>query len=284
MPELPEVETIVLALKKMLVGQKILNIEVRLSKLFHGRASELLNQKITDISRRGKIIIWQLGDCYLIIHLKMTGQLIFVPSSLGSRPVIGGHPDKLYALPLPHQYTHIIVQFATGTLYFNDLRQFGWWKLLPNDAALKKEIDHFGPEYDWPEFSLSYFREKLATRGKSRIKSLLLDQSIVAGIGNIYADESIFCAGVLPTRQAGSLSEGEINRLYHCLPKIFRLALDHGGTSSRDYRQIDGSQGTFLKVANVYRRTGLPCRVCGQLIRVAKVAGRSSHFCPNCQK
>jgi formamidopyrimidine-DNA glycosylase len=284
MPELPEVETIRRGLEKELVGHKILNVQVRVPKLLFGSPKDLTDQKILEITRRAKILIWRLENGFVAIHLKMTGQLIFVPKNAQEKTFIGGHPDKLYGGKLPHQYSHIIITFDNGILYFNDLRKFGWIKVLANSEDLKKEVGHLGPEYDWPEFSFDYFQSAILRRAKSPIKQVLLDQTIVAGVGNIYADETLFCAKIQPTRSVGSLTESEINTIYKCIPKVFQLALKYGGTSSRDYRQVDGSQGTYLKVAKVYGRQGLPCRVCGTPILRIKIGARSSHYCPTCQK
>ncbi len=282
MPELPEVETIRQGLSQELVGQTIVSVNVRLPKLFFGDVRSLIGQEIMEISRRAKILIWKLSKNYLAIHLKMTGQLIYLPKD-NSYLVGGGHPDKLYTNNLPHQYSHIIFEFDKGKLYFNDLRQFGWIKALNDEDELKKVVEDFGPEYTWPEFTLDYLTNALAKRSIT-IKQALLDQSLVAGLGNIYVDETLFCAKIHPKQKANKLSSPQIKKIFDCVPKVLNLALKHGGSSSRDYRKTDGSMGTYLVVANVYHRQGLPCKVCGTPIERIKIAGRSSHFCPNCQK
>lgn len=283
MPELPEVETIKRGLLKELVGHTIQNVEVRVPKLFVGNADSLAGQKIEDIERRAKILIWKLSDCYLIMHLKMTGQLIFVPND-SQRWLVGGHPDKLYGAELPHKHTHVIIEFDNGTLYFNDLRKFGWMKLLQNEGELKPMIAEYGVEYDWPEYTLDYFTKKLLRRPKITIKQALLDQSLVAGVGNIYADESLFCAKIRPTRKVAELKPKETERLFECIPQVFELSLRHGGTSSQHYLKHDGTKGRFLEFANVYKREGETCKICGVPIERIKIAGRSSHYCPHCQK
>ena len=310
MPELPEVETIRRGLAAHLVGHKIIAVDVRAPKLFIGTPEAIIGQKVLEIERRAKILIWKLDHYFLLTHLKMTGQLIFVPkkqtansfqlSANRQQPtitarlradsrklkaqswVIGGHPDKSYDLDLPHKHTHIIITFDNGMLYYNDLRKFGWIKIVASLEGLKKEVGHFGPEYTWPEFSFDYFQTELARR-RTTLKQTLLDQTVVAGIGNIYADESLFCARINPLKKSDELNETETKKLFDCIPKVFNLALKHGGTSSRDYRQADGSLGTYLKVANVYRREGQPCHVCGQPIERIKIAGRSCHYCQKCQ-
>ena len=283
MPELPEVETIKLGLQKELVNHAIMAVEVRVPKLFAGNPAVLKGQKVLEIARRAKILIIKLTNSYLIIHLKMTGQLIFVPN-IGEDWVVGGHPDKAYTADLPHKHTHIIFTFDNGRLYFNDLRKFGWVKLLDEEAELEPYLTDLGVEYTWPEYTLDYFTRKLARRKSITIKQALLDQSLVAGVGNIYADESLFCARISPLRKVSSLTPKEIAKLYDCIPQVFTLSLEHGGTSSQHYRRHDGSKGKFLEIANVYKREGLPCKVCGTPIERVKISGRSSHYCPHCQK
>lgn len=282
MPELPEVETIRRALQKTLPGQKIRSVDVRVAKLMHGDPKTLKNQTITEIDRRSKVLIIQLSKSVLLIHLKMTGQLIYLPDK--GKPVIGGHPDNAYSLNLPHKHTHIIFKLTHGTLYFNDLRKFGWIKVYNNLETAAHEFTKLGPEYTWPEYTLKYLEEKLARRQNITIKQALLEQSLVAGVGNIYADETLFCAKVHPTRKVKDLKPIEIKKIYNCIPQVFELSLKHGGTSSKDYVKPDGTQGTFLKFANVYKRENQACKVCKTPISRIKISGRSSHFCPNCQK
>lgn len=282
MPELPEVETIRRGLEKVLVGQTVKSVDVRVPKLFIGQLEVPVGQEVIEVSRRAKILIIKLSRSYLLVHLKMTGQLIYVPKK--GQIVLGGHPDKVYSLSLPHKHSHIIFQFDHGTLYYNDLRKFGWIKALDSADKVEKEVAHFGPEYTWPEFSLEYFGKKLAKRPAITIKQALLDQTVVAGIGNIYADESLFCAKVLPTRKVKDLTATDTKAIYQCISEVLNLSLSHGGTSAKDYRQVDGSMGTFLAIANVYKREKLPCKICGTPIKRIKISGRSSHFCPNCQE
>ncbi len=280
MPELPEVETIRRGLAEKLVGHQITAVTVRQPKLLIGDSKALIGQKVVEMGRRAKILIWKLADCYLLTHLKMTGQLIFQPDR--GQLVIGGHPDKAYGENLPHQHSHVIITFDNGILFFNDLRKFGWMKIVETLSELKGEISHLGPEYTWPEFTLKYFQAGLAKR-RITIKQALLDQTFIAGIGNIYADESLFCAQINPKRKSNELTDIEAKKLFASIPKILNLALRHGGSSSRDYRQADGSLGTYLQVALVYKLEGQPCKVCGQPIERSKIAGRSTHFCPKCQ-
>jgi len=282
MPELPEVETIKRGLSKELIGQKLSSVDVRVPKLFNGFPEMIIGQRVLDIDRRAKILIWKLEKNYVVMHLKMTGQLIYIPNK-NQNWVVGGHPDKAYVADLPHKYTHLIFQFDDGTLYFNDLRKFGWVKVLNSTEELEPLVAGLGPEYDWPEYTLEYLQSKLARRGGITIKQALLDQTLVAGVGNIYADEALFLSKIHPRRKVSDLSGKDVAALYKNIPKVFETSLSHGGTSSQHYRKHDGSKGNYLEFANVYKREGLPCKVCGTPIERIKIAGRSSHFCPKCQ-
>lgn len=283
MPELPEVETIKQGLKPALLGQKLLSVDVRVPKLFVGFPEMIAGQKVTDINRRAKILIISFEKNTVAVHLKMTGQLIYVPNN--NRPAIGGgHPDKAYLAELPHKYSHVIFHFEKGTLYFNDLRKFGWIKVLSSPDELEPLVSDLGPEYSWPEYTLDYLKAKLSRRGTITIKQALLDQSLVAGVGNIYADEALFLSKVHPHRKVKDLTSSDIAALYKNIPAVFETSLAHGGTSSQNYRKSDGSKGNYLEFANVYKREGQPCKICGTPIERVKFAGRSSHFCHVCQK
>lgn len=283
MPELPEVETIKRGLLKELVGHKISSVDVRVKKEFIGDEKKLVGQKVVDIERRAKLLIIKLTDYYLITHLKMTGQLVFVPTK-GRDWLVGGHPDKVYTADLPHKHTHVIITFDNGVLYFNDLRKFGWMRLLSSEDELKPMVEDLGVEYDWPEYTLEYFTKKLGKRKNITIKQALLEQSLVAGVGNIYADEALFRSKIRPTRKVAELKPNEIKKLFEAIPAVFELSLSHGGTSSQNYIKHDGTKGRFMEFVNVYKRENEPCKVCGTPIERIKISGRSSHYCPHCQK
>lgn len=283
MPELPEVETIKRGLTKELIGHKISSVDVRVAKEFIGDSKKLVGQKVLEVDRRAKLLIIKTTDYYLVTHLKMTGQLVFVPNK-GRNWLVGGHPDKVYTADLPHKHTHVIITFDNGVLYFNDLRKFGWMRLLSGEKELKPLVEDLGVEYDWPEYTLEYFGKKLAKRKNTTIKQALLEQTLVAGVGNIYADESLFLAKIRPTRKVAEIKPNEIKKLFEAIPAVFELSLAHGGTSSQHYLKHDGTKGKFLEFANVYKREGLPCKVCGSPIERLKISGRSSHYCPHCQK
>jgi len=311
MPELPEVETIVRGLNKAIIGRQIRSIKVNVSKLFIGDSKKLVGLKVKNIIRRGKNILIQLdNNLTLAIHLKMTGQLIFLERKMtinnykliinNSNPsidgLVGGHPDKLYNQPLPHKHTHIIIEFSDGsTLYYNDLRKFGWWKIaqnyelrITNQGDIKPRNSDFillnslGIDALSKDLTSDYLYNIVKNR-KTTIKQILLDQKVIAGIGNIYADEILFCAKIYPKKKASELTRKHVNMIVECIPQVLQKAITAGGTSSSDYRKIDGSKGGYLDLAWVYGREGKPCQVCQTPIKRIKVGQRSSHYCDNCQ-
>ncbi|MFA5029284.1 MAG: bifunctional DNA-formamidopyrimidine glycosylase/DNA-(apurinic or apyrimidinic site) lyase [Patescibacteria group bacterium] len=286
MPELPEVQTVVSELQKKIKNKKIKEVRVRAAKVALPSVkiliAKLKNKKIHGVSRRGKMIIIDLGgDHNILIHLKMTGQLVYVSKS--GKKVSGGHPIGNVGI-LPNKFSHVIIKFTDGSvLYFNDIRKFGWVKYVDNarrDLAKQKYgIEPFDKEYkiDWLGSLLKRYKNK-------KIKQLLMDQEKIAGIGNIYADESLFAAGVLPTRTSGSLKKAEISKLFEAIPKILKLAITKGGTSADNYVRTDGTQGGMMKYLKVYGRKGKKCRRCGGRVKKIKLGGRGTHFCPACQK
>ncbi|HRY63423.1 MAG TPA: bifunctional DNA-formamidopyrimidine glycosylase/DNA-(apurinic or apyrimidinic site) lyase [Patescibacteria group bacterium] len=278
-------------------------------------------QKIKAVRRRAKMIIFDLQNgWYLLFHLKMTGQLIYrgYPSVSrqaratspwqGEDKMIlagGGHPikygnakdkksgvnmgslgsarDKLL-INLPNKYSHVVFNFQDGShLFFNDLRQFGWVKLL-DGRELEKLDKEFGIEPLEKEFTFKKFKELLVKKQNKVIKPLLMEQDVIAGVGNIYAQEACFCAGVMPSRRVKDLSEQELNKLYVCLVKILKLAVAKKGTSSDNYVDAFGRQGNMVKYLKVYDRKGEKCRRCGVEIKVMKQGSRTTAYCPGCQR
>lgn len=277
MPELPEVETLRRELASKIIGKTIKSIEVDTAKLINVPL-KVLNQKINppaggkkikSVSRRAKILILELNNDYsLLIHLKLTGQLVFC--------------SKL--CKLPNKFTHIIFNFTDGSrLFFNDIRKFGWLKLLDQEQ-LKKELAGYGLEPLNREFTLEKFKEILNKRKNAKIKQVLLDQTLIAGIGNIYTDESCFYAKIKPTRIIKTLKEGEVKNLYQGIKKILKLAIAKKGTSADTYVQLDGSPGGMEKYLKVYGRKGEKCKRCPGIVKKIKLNGRGTAFCENCQK
>lgn len=288
MPELPEVETIRVGLKSLIVGFQIKSVVSDNAKSFPNNLGEveqfLVGAKITDILRRGKMLIINLSNKYsLAIHLKMTGQLVYVNKK---KRFGGGHPTDSLVAKLPDKSTRVIFGFMDGSyLYFNDQRKFGWVKLLPTaEIENLPFMQKIGPEPLDNEFTSAQFAERFKRRAKTSIKAALLDQSVVAGVGNIYADESLWGAKIHPSVLVGSLTKADFNRLYNEVRAVLNLSIAEGGSTDRNYVNAKGEKGKYLDFAHVFRREGLPCLRCGTEIIKIRVAGRGTHVCPKCQK
>lgn len=287
MPELPEVETIRIGLEKRMVNVVISAVEVRKKKIVRGAAAQfiagLTGQKFSHISRRGKLLIFHLsdGEHYMLVHLKMTGQLIY---EKGGTKIAGGHSWPSLKDPLPNKYSHVVIRFVDGgTLFFNDMRQFGYMELADNER-LQEALDVFGPEPLEEDFTFEVFTQMLGKRTIA-IKAALLNQTVLAGVGNIYADESLFMAGIRPTRRVNSLTMAEKKALFKAIPTILYRALKYGGTTFSDYVDVQGKKGNFTRLLKVYGRGGEVCVKC-QKTRLTKaaLAGRGTVWCATCQK
>lgn len=288
MPELPEVETIRRGLAQTVVGLTITGVESLHPKSLQADP-ELVDEraigaKIDGFDRFGKVLAIKLSSGYsLLFHLKMTGQLVLV--NVDGKRYAGGHPTNSMADRLPDRSTKIIFRLSDGsTLYFNDQRIFGWVKIVPNDEVLNDSlIARLGPEPLTDNFELAGFAKILARRPKSPIKAVILDQTTVAGVGNIYADESLHLAKINPSTPSGDLTRAQAKRLYEAIKTIIALGVQHGGTSFTNYVNALGGTGDYLHHARVFRRQGLTCPVCGTVIIKTRVAGRGTHLCPKCQ-
>ncbi|MGI6103250.1 MAG: bifunctional DNA-formamidopyrimidine glycosylase/DNA-(apurinic or apyrimidinic site) lyase [Patescibacteria group bacterium] len=296
MPELPEVETVRRGLERTVVGKTVQSVEIVAAKIFpvswDALDELLIGASVARVERRAKVLLITLSNQWtLAIHLKMTGQIIVVSPKPEVGGFVGGHPEAAYAEPLPHKHTHVTIQFTDGTmLYFNDLRKFGWMKLLaPEPTTGYVDRDSFlsslrlGPEPLSEEFTLDYLRGVLRNRS-TVVKSLLLDQAAIAGIGNIYADEALFLANVRPTRRAKTLTRKEQEKLYAAIRTVLTLGIEHGGTSMNTYVNVEGTAGRMRDHLRVYGREGEPCFVCGAPIERKKIGQRSSHYCLTCQR
>lgn len=289
MPELPEVETIRRGLELGIVGQMIGSVEVLNPGTFLAPQS-LIKQivagsTIKHIDRRAKVLIWEISNDYsLLFHLKMTGQVVLVKAD-GER-FAGGHPTASMAADLPDKSTRVIFHLASGdTVFYNDQRKFGWIKLVETaKVELDSLISRLGPEPLSSDFSISRLASSVARHKKAPIKAVILDQSTVSGVGNIYADESLHLAKIHPARLAGSLSPMEIKRLHQAIRDTITLGIEHGGTSFTHYVNALGGKGDYLEHARVFRRQGQTCPVCGTIIQKLRVAGRGTHVCPKCQR
>lgn len=290
MPELPEVETIRLGLLPLVKGKELAQVKALWPKALQNSkgkelsATQLKGLKIKDIRRRGKVLMLDLdGDNSLLVHLKMTGQLVVEPSK--GRRFAGGHPTKSMAGRLPDSSTRVAVTFTDGSkLFFNDQRKFGWMRLVPATEVDEWEfLKKMGPEPLGPNFLLKDFAASI-TRRKAPIKAVLLDQTTLAGMGNIYVDESLHLAKIHPSRLANSLKTEEVEKLHSAIRQVLKAALGYGGTSFTNYINALGVKGNYLDYARVFRREGQKCPVCGTTIEKTRVAGRGTHFCPKCQK
>jgi len=287
MPELPEVETIRRGLENNVLFKRIENVTVGLPKIVRGDLSQfqavIIGNQFTNISRRAKLLIFHLKKSepqYLLIHLKMTGQLIYPTDQT---LIAGGHPYPDFKSELPNKYTHLMFHFQDqSTLFFNDLRQFGYTQLATTDQ-LSQLVNSYGLEPGTPSFTWQAFKEKIDLR-KRPVKSWLLDQQEIAGLGNIYADEVCFQAGILPNRNTGTLNDSQKHALYQAIKNIISQAIKHRGTTFRNYADHEGKKGGYAKFLQVYGRAEEKCFKCGSIIQKTKVAGRGTHYCPVCQQ
>jgi len=288
LPELPEVEIIKRGLEQKIVGKTISNVEVRVSKMLQGAKSDVAGAKIISIERRAKMIVINLSnENSLLIHLKLTGQLIFDRiAGDKSQRVAGGHPSKDWVVDLPGRFTHLIFKFTDGSvLYFNDLRKFGYVKVYKTaELEGQKALKELGPDPFTEKLNPEYLMKVISRRPKIKIKQILMDQTVIAGVGNIYTDESLFCARISPLRLARDVSRTELVKLIVCIRESLKKGLKYGGSSENTFVDVEGKQGKMQKHFNVYGRKGEPCPVCGGKIVRTVVGGRGTHYCPKCQK
>jgi formamidopyrimidine-DNA glycosylase len=288
MPELPEVETVRIGLARLLPGRVVASEHHDWPKGFPNADADvrqfLIGAEVLSVTRRAKVLLIELSSQYtLVIHLKMTGQLVF---NSAVEHFGAGHPNDSLINDLPDKSTRVTLTFVDGSrLFFNDQRKFGWMRLMPTTEVMN--LDFFlkvGPEPLADDFTGTDFVQRMGKRPNSNIKAVLLDQTVIAGIGNIYADESLWGAKIHPTTLVKSLSDDQLKILYAELQYVLRLAIEKGGSSDRNYVNAEGKRGSYLSFARVFRREGQPCPRCGTIIVKTKVAGRGTHTCPTCQK
>lgn len=287
MPELPEVETIRRGLEPILVGRQIMDVIVLNEKSFHGSTNDvvqfLVEATIKNVRRRAKVLMIDLSTDYsLVIHLKMTGQIVV----RGANNWAGGHPNESFVEDLPNKSTRIYLTFDDGAkLFFNDQRKFGWIKLIPTITIDELAfISKLGPE---PLIGnpAEEFLTRVRRRNNTTIKAAILDQSVIAGIGNIYADEALWLAKIHPETRVRDLTDSQLASILKGAIEAMTKSIESGGSTMQNYIKADGSRGNYLDLfANVFRREGLACPRCGATIEKIRVAGRGTHICPNCQR
>ncbi len=319
MPELPEVETVRRGLAELLPGRAVARATVFDSpKSFPNAPADveqfLYGARVTAVRRRAKVLMIDLDTRYsLVVHLKMTGQLVFRQSSRHGARVspkesrdprnldrnfsadtareiddfAGGHPNDSLIGELPDRSTRVQLDFVDGSrLFFNDQRKFGWVKLLPTDEVKNLPfMQKVGPEPLDPQTRAEDFIQRIRRRQNSMIKPVFLDQAVIAGVGNIYADEALWAARLHPQTRVKNVSDQQLNTLFNELRRILQLSIDQGGSTDKNYVDAEGRKGNYLTFAHVFRREGQAChRHPDQEIIKLKVGGRGTHICPVCQK
>lgn len=280
MPELPEVETIKSQLNKKIRDKKIKAVEIRLAKMLQGITAEKFRKitegrKIKDVERRAKLLIINLSNNYsLVIHLKVTGQILFFKTL------------KDFEKSKSNRAGHLIYYFTNeSVLVHNDTRQFGYVKVVKTKELEKLfEQEFFGPEPLAKNFTFKKFKELLAIKPRAKIKPLLMDQTFIAGVGNIYSQEVCWAAKVFPTRSVQSLRPQEIRSLYVNLIKILCFAVTYRGSSVDNYLDVEGRPGEYVPRLKVYNREGEKCLRCDGTIKKMTLRGRGTYYCPKCQQ
>ena len=287
MPELPEVETVRRGLHRLIIGRTISKVTHDTGKSFPNSEADVLQfvvgANVTDVRRRAKVLLVNLSTEYtLVIHLKMTGQLVFV----GAERFGAGHPTDSLVGELPDRSTRVTIDFQDGThLYFNDQRKFGWVKLYPTvEVPNINFMQKVGPEPLEDHFTAQTLYDRLQRRKNTTIKAAILDQTVLAGVGNIYADEGLWGACIHPATRVKDVSRDQVNDLWREIREVMTLAIEKGGSSNHTYINAEGKKGSYMDFARAFRREGLGCpRHPETMIEKIKVAGRGTHICPICQ-
>lgn len=294
MPELPEVEVICLGLSRKIIGLKIQKIQVLSPKSFIGNPNLAGGQKVLKVWRRAKILGMDLtGNVTLLFHLKMSGQLVWD----GNSKFIGGHPTGDMLGKMPNTHTRVIFSFAdqlrprseaSGShLYFNDQRKFGWVKVVQS-AKLKvqseKILGKLGPEPLEKGFTWQVLKQNLLRHKGMPVKVAIMDQSVVSGVGNIYANEACFNAKIDPRIKVGKMSDKQFKDLHSGIINALKDGIKYGGSTRVHFVDPEGHKGYFLDYAFVYWRNSHPCKVCGTEIKKISLGGRGTYFCLSCQK
>lgn len=277
MPELPEVENVKRGLNEIVVGETVIKVEVRWDNIIESPApnkfsKQLMGQQIERVDRRGKFLLFYFTDDVLISHLRMEGKYQLVT------------PEEDGRLPRRTKHTHVIFHLESGKqLWYLDVRKFGRMSLVKKGEEFDhKSLAKLGPEPTEEDFELADMQEFLTRRSKA-IKGVLLDQQIVVGVGNIYADEILHQANIHPATPANQLTDEDEIRMHQAIIRVLNKAVDNGGTTIRTYENAFGDVGMYQDYLQVYGRDGEECKTCGTEIHKIKIAGRGTHYCPVCQ-
>ena len=288
MPELPEVETVRRGLERLIVGRSIKTVTVYDSpKSFPNTQADVeqfvYGATIVAVRRRAKVLLIELSTNYTFVtHLKTTGQLVYV----GNERFGAGHPTDSLIGSLPDRSTRVAMAFDDGTtLFFNDQRKFGWMKLYPAPEVMNIDfMQKVGPEPLDDSFTAKVFISRIRHRNNTTIKAAILDQTVLAGVGNIYADESLWGAKIHPSTRVKNVSDEQLSTLLVELKYVLNLAIEKGGSTDKNYVNAEGKRGSYIDFARVFRREGKECpRHPGTVIIKTRVAGRGTHTCPICQ-
>jgi formamidopyrimidine-DNA glycosylase len=287
MPELPEVETVRLQLKHKVLDKVIDTVEVFHQKTVdHNRniTKKLRGRKIINIDRVGKLLIFSFENeknLFMLAHLKMTGQFFYVDKR--GKVSGGGHSMTASDTDLPTKHTRVAFHFTDATtLFFNDMRLFGYTKLASAHEVAEARKG-FGPEPIDPEFDTAWFIEQVRKR-KAPIKAVLLDQSFIAGLGNIYVDEALWRARVQPIRISNTLTKKEATAIASAAGAVMNESIAVGGTTFQHFKDTGGENGNFTDYLKVFGKQNTACERCGGIIKKIRCAGRGTHYCPKCQK
>lgn len=287
MPELPEVETVRRGLHELIIGRKVKEVDHDWPKSFPNAPADvkqfLIGAAIVDVRRRAKVLLIDLSTEYtLVIHLKMTGQLVFRATNVAFG---AGHPNDSLVGELPDRSTRVTFTFTDDShLYFNDQRKFGWVRMIPTIEVPNIDfMQKVGPEPLDAEFTAEQFAGRFTRRANSPIKAALLDQTVVAGVGNIYADESLWGAKIHPQTLVKNVTKKQFETLFKELQYVLNLSIEKGGSTDRNYVNAEGKKGSYIDFARAFRQEGKPCPRCGTPIIKMRAAGRGTHICPHCQ-
>lgn len=286
MPELPEVETVRRGLEGLIVGRSIMSVTHDWPKSFPNSKQDvnkfMIGANITSVRRRAKVLIIDLSTNYsLVVHLKMTGQVVF----RGEQNFGAGHPSDSLIGNLPDKSTRVVIELNNSTLFFNDQRKFGWMRLLPTiEIQYIDFMKRVGPEPLESGFTNEVFLERVKRRSNTSIKAAILDQSVLAGVGNIYADESLWGAKIHPATLVKNVPDNKLKKLRQEIIYVLDLSIEKGGSTDKNYVDAEGKRGSYLQFARVFRREGQACpRHPDTNILKTRVAGRGTHICPKCQ-